>query len=101
MEMDQPPRVLRCVHLPPGFGVNPSGWLPLRRPLLLPLPDDYRFHALAQIPVHLAEWVEPSKKLALQLRRLYSPLGRDFRPLRREALVEEANSLSQPSPHRD
>ena len=100
MEMDGLPRVLRCVHLPLGFGVNPSDWLPLRRHLFLPLLDDYRFHAPAQIPTHLAEGVEPLKKLALQLHWLYPLLCRDFHPLRREALAEETSSLSQASPRR-
>jgi len=103
MEKDRFPQVFHCVHFPPqsrrlGVGANPSAnWLFLhRRPPLL----RYRVHALAQILAHLAE-VDPSKNLALQLRQLYPLLGCNFRPLRHEALVAEANSSSQPprSPH--
>ena len=104
MERDRLPQALRCVHFPQqprrlGMGANPSGWLPLHRHLALPLLDRRRFHALGQIPVHLTGGVDPSRKLVLQLRRPYPLLRRNFRPLRREVLVAEPNSLNQP-PHR-
>jgi len=104
-EKDRPPQVLRYVYSPPqsrrpGVGAILSGWFPLHRRVPLPLLGRYRFHALAQIPAHPGGEVDPSKKLALQLRWPHPLLGCDFRPLRCEALVEEAGSLSQLSPHR-
>jgi len=77
-----------------------SGWVPLHRRLPLPLLGRYRFRVLAQILVRLAG-VDPSKKLVLQLRRLYPLLPRNFRLLQREGPVVEANSSSRPPPHWD
>jgi len=93
MSLRFPPRS----HCP---SADSDQWDPLHRRLPLPLLDRRRPHALAQILAHLAEEVDPSKNLALQLRRLYPLLRRNFRPLQREILVAEANSSSRPPPHR-
>jgi hypothetical protein len=82
------------VHFPPSIPGYPS----LHRRLASPSSGRLRFRVLALALARLVVEVDSSKGRALRLRWLRSLLGRDRRPLRREAPVEEASRLRQLSP---